>query len=115
MLPVTEQELLDAVEDLKHDQHTYQKMQKLAAVYTVLDHMYPDGQPDASYGVGYGYSRDHTPAQQDAGQVGLYGDSEFLRAIAGRDTQEMWRLMDEVMTVLAMSNKRLYNHVMDRL
>lgn len=47
--------------------------------------------------------------------VGNYGDSDFLRAVAGKDPARMWEIMDELMEDLKMLNERVYNGVMRRI
>lgn len=107
---IKEQELLDAIDELKHGRHTIQTCEKLAAVITCLEYMYPkEKEPNTSYG----YSgKSHAEYGEE---VGLYGDTDFLQAIAGKNQEDMWRLMDEAMSILAMTNKRLYEHIMSQL
>lgn len=107
---IKEQELIDAIDELKHGRHTIQTCEKLAAVITCLEYMYPKSkEPEVSYG----YSG--KPYAGYSGEIGEYGDSEFLRAIAGKDPEKTWKLMDEAMMILAVTNKRLYEHIMNRL
>lgn len=107
---IKEQELIDAIEELKCGRHTIQTCEKMAAVITCLEYMYPKSkEPEVSYG----YSG--KPYAGHSGDIGEYGDSEFLRAIAGKDQESTWKLMDEAMTILAVTNKRLYEHIMNRL
>ena len=111
MTKIQRQELLDAIDELQHDKHTLQTCEKLAAVYTVLNNMYPaypEEEREASYIKGY--SSTHGKET-----IGDYGDSDFLRAIAGKNSETMWRLMDEAMEILAISNPRLYDHIMSRI
>jgi hypothetical protein len=105
---IKEQELIDAIDELKHGRHTIQTCEKLAAVITCLQYMYPEEEKPTyaigSYsGAGYG------------NEIGLYGDTEFLRAIAGKNSETTWKLIDEAMSILAMTNKRLYEHIMNRI
>lgn len=51
----------------------------------------------------------------EAGGVGDYGDSEFLRAVRGRDPEEMWLIVDEAMTALKVISERVYNGVMGKI
>lgn len=105
---IKEQELIDAIDELKHGQHTIQTCEKLAAVITCLQYMYPAKEEPAYIRGGYsstGYGD----------EIGVYGDTEFLRAIAGKNSEAIWKLMDEAMSILAITNKRLYEHVMSRI
>lgn len=48
-------------------------------------------------------------------EVGRYGDSDFLRAIANNTPEKAWNIMDELMDSLKIINERLYNTVMRKL
>ena len=75
---------------------------KLASYYTILDHM-QNQTPTPSYS--------YSP-----GDVVLYSsDSEFSQAINGRDTHEVWQVIDELMSTLQVLHPKLYNSVMRRL
>lgn len=75
--------------------------EKLAAIYTVMDHLNPTG-----------YSYDSEKVKPT---VGYYGESEFMRAVQGKDEAEIWQLIDELMETLSVVNPRLYDSVMRRL
>ena len=107
---IKEQELIDAIDELKHGRHTIQTCEKLAAVITCLEYMYPKEKEEDPY-VNPGYSRNAYYAEE----IGNYGDTDFLRAIAGKNPENTWKLIDEAMSILAMTNKRLYEHIMSRL
>ena len=56
------------------------------------------------------------PAQDlTTAPVGDYGDSDFLRAIVGRDPERAWSVMDELMDSLKIVNERVYNSVMRKI
>lgn len=101
----TKAELMDAINELAEGRHSIQNCEKLAAIYTVLDHLYPE--QELRY-----YSDNGTKAETI---VSYYGKSEFLNAISGRDAEDMWLLMDELMTTLAVINPRLYDGVMRKI
>lgn len=44
-----------------------------------------------------------------------YGDSDFLRAIEGKDPADAWRVMDDHMRTLQAINRRSYNTVLERM
>lgn len=102
---LTEAELTDAIGVLCGGKHSIQNVEKLAAVYTVKDHLYPQAQPIES-----GYS-----AANNDEQVGLYGNSEFLTAISRKKPVDAWLLMDELMQTLYAVNPRLYDGVMRKI
>ena len=89
-----------------------QTYEKLANLFVVKDHVYPEQQS--------GYSADNAPTHVNVMQeteqvVDDYGNSEFLQSIKGRDAKEMWLLMDEAMDALFAVNRRLYNSILNRI
>lgn len=90
----------------------------LAACYILQDHMFANAEKNFANGYSYAappevpenYSR-----QSGENTVGDYGDSEFLRAVAGKDPAAMWAVMDELMETLKMVNERVYNGVMRKI
>ena len=47
--------------------------------------------------------------------VEVYGDSDFLRAVADVSQDKAWEIMDELMDNLKIVNERVYNSVMRKL
>lgn len=101
---LTQSELTDAINVLSNGKHSIQNCEKLAAIYTVRDHLYP-AEP-----IERGYS-----AANDNEQVGLYGQSDFLTAISRKKPVDAWLLMDELMQTLYAVNPRLYDSVMRKI
>ena len=101
---LTHSELTDAIDVLCAGKHTIQNCEKLAAIYTVRDHLYPS-QP-----IEGGYSADN-----NNNYVGLYGDTEFLTAISRKNPIDAWLLMDDLMQTLRAINPRLYDSVMRKI
>ena len=97
----TRAELVDAIEELNSGKHSIQNCEKLASVYTILDHLYPTADT--------GYSRDAAPV------VGLYGKSDFLKIVSEKRPDEIWPLMDELVEAISVLNPRLYNSFMAKL
>lgn len=102
---LTESELTDAINVLCAGKHSIQNCEKLAAIYTVRDHLYPTTDQ-----IERGYS-----AAKDNEQVGLYGQSDFLTAISRMNPVDAWLLMDELMQTLYAINPRLYESVMRKI
>ena len=100
-------ELLHAIYEINEGKHTIQNCERLAAIYTVMDHLYPTGTLE-------GVSRDREPVAENQ-KIGSYGESDFLRAIKGKDQYKMWQLMDELMQTLLVINPRLYDSVMRKI
>ncbi len=101
----SEAELIDAIDELKESKHSIQNCEKLAAIYTVLDHLY--GKPITDVG----YSRDN----KIESEIGLYGKTEFLKLIAGKPAREVWLLVDELIEALTVLNPRLQSNFFDKL
>lgn len=77
---------------------------KLAAYYTILEHMQggPEETPTYSYYTG-----------QD---VALYSsNTEFYNAVMNVPTDKVWSIMDELMSTLSVVDPRLYASVMRKL
>ena len=81
---------------------------KLAAFYTIKDHLFPGPQPEQfTYSASYS-----TPP---AASVDCRGDGEFARIVDGRRQEDVWPVMVELMETLAAINPRLYDAVMRKL
>ncbi len=104
----TEAELLDAVNELCDGKHSIQNCEKLAAVYIVLDHLYGEEKRVQELS---GYSNDN----KIESSIGLYGESDFLKAIAGKPAREAWLLMDELIEAMLVLNPRLTNNFFEKL
>jgi len=101
------EELVDAINQLlESSHHSIQNCEKLAAVYTVLDHISPEPQNRME-----GFSS--YEVKQDT--IGVYGNSKFLQAIAGKDTQAVWKIMNEMMDAVSVLNPKLHKAVLSRL
>lgn len=85
---------------------------KLAAFYTIKQHLFPDKKDDPiqmpKFEEGYSY---------EGGNTGITysGDSDFAQAIIGRDQNEIMAVIDELMETLKVLNPRLYASVMRRI
>lgn len=103
----TKAELLDAIDQIESGKHSIQNCERLAAIYTVLDHLYKD-EPIM---VDTGYSNDNRIETE----IGLYGESKFLETIAGKSAEDVWLLMDELVDALTVLNPRLINNFFEKL
>lgn len=55
------------------------------------------------------YSRASAPISEP---LDLYGDSEFLQAVKGKDPADAWAVMDRLMDRLSLQYPQAYNRVM---
>ena len=87
------------------------QLSTLSALYSIRDRLQGDvrsaPQPQIS-----AYSEASTPAGET---LSLYGESDFLRAVAGLPAPDAWAVMDELMDTLQVVNPRTYDSVMRKL
>lgn len=96
-------ELLDAIDDLEMAPATYQNAEKLATFYTLYDHLYVQKEP---------MNRIESVREVT---IDMYGDSEFLKAITDRNSQDVWLVMDELMSMLQVMQPKLYQATIDKI
>ena len=86
---------------------------KLAAFYTIKEAMFGDKTANESPRAEPGYSYDPGPQQETV--VAFDGATSFAKAVQGRPACDVWAVVDELMSVLGATNKRLYDGVMREL
>ena len=99
---VSERELLDAIEQCEKDPVTYASIEKLANLYTVHNFLYGDPVPTRT-------------TKEVEKTIGRYGDSEFLKGVAGHNSETAWAIMDELMELLQTLAPNLYAGVLRKL
>jgi len=104
---ITEYDLQEAIAECQGERNpTANTCIKLAAFYILKDHLFPAGEPPATYSFASG------PTENT---IQLESGSEFSRMVNGRDPGEVWPVMDELMDTLAATWPRLYDGVMREL
>ena len=78
---------------------------KLAAFYTIREHLYPEVQPTYSYA-------SEPPAEEE---IEYNSGTDFANAIKGKKTADFLPVVDELMETLKVIYPRLYDTVMSRL
>lgn len=96
---LTKRELLNAIKELEESTPTYEKCKRLVTFYQLYDYMY--GEPKRE--------------ERTERVVGAYGESEFMKVIAGKDIREVMGVMDELMSTLNVLNPNLYQGVLVKL
>ena len=96
-------ELLDAIDELEMSPATYQNAEKLATFYTLYDHLYVKKEP---------MNRIESVREVT---IDMYGDSDFLKAITDRNSQDVWLVMDELMSMLQVMQPKLYQATIDKI
>lgn len=86
----------ETILELERSDTTFSTCEKLAACYTVRDHL-------QQYNVA-----PETKVTQE-------GSSEFIQAINGKNPDRLWPIMDELMQTVAMLQPRIYEKVIDRI
>jgi len=80
---------------------------KLAAFYTIYDHLYPQEEmPKYSY---------QAPVENVENVIDYYSDTDFGKAIDGRNAWEIWEIMDDLMSALQLLNPSLYANAMRKI
>lgn len=98
-----------AIHELEQEESSESGYAMLAALYTCRKEM--TGAPEPTIST---YSASDRPPY-GAEPLGLYGDSEFLSAVAGKDPAAAWAVMDKHMEAVKMLNPRAYNGVLRKL
>ena len=99
-----------AIQELEKEESSFPVYAKLANLYTVRNEMLgvPSSHPKiAAYSEAAGPDED--------GLLSRYGDSDFLRAVSGKDQKEAWLIMDDLMDALRVVNHRAYDNVIRKL
>lgn len=112
---ITEQDLQEAIAECEGVRNpNANTCIKLAAFYTIRQHMFGTNPDDiGSPQFRYSFAKDASVSQEEI--VGYSGESEFSQLISGRNAEEMWALMDELMLTLQVINPRLYDGVMRKI
>ena len=102
---ITRRDLDEAIDELETKSPSMEGCIRLAALYTVREHLYGDvGQYGAP-----------SPSGAVESIIGDHGDSEFLQVIAGKDAGDVWAVIDETMATLKLMEPRLYAGVLRKI
>lgn len=101
---LTEREILNEIENCQKMPLTDKKFERLADCYIVYDHL-------------FGH-----PIKSQSGQnkkteiiIDVKSDSEFLKTINGKKSEEVWHIINDLVEVIKSTNKKLYNSIIDKL
>lgn len=102
---ITEKDLQEAIAECKAVENpNANTCIKLAAFLTLKKELYGDDYLPQ-------YSYDNGPEEY----VEYYSDTDFGKAIEGKNAMDSWAIMDEMMSVLQILNPRLYAGVMRKI
>lgn len=111
---ITKRDLLEAIAECQGTRSPNANTAiKLAAFYTILDHLEEEERRPAEQAVDQNSFTGYSLASP--GTVRFNGQSEFAKAVNGRDQEDIWPIIDELMTLVKSMNERLYNGVMRKL
>jgi len=109
---ITEKDLQEAIAECQGQRNpNASTCIKLAAFYTIRRELFGEDKnagPPSGY-AGYSFLPDPDPVINNPSR------SEFARAINGRNQEEIWPLLDEMMDTIHAIHPRLYRAVMERL
>lgn len=95
---------------LEYGESSYPAYAKLATLYTIKNQMNQSETKQQEPIQAYSLAASPEPTF-----TGRYGDSEFLREIDGKDQEEVFHIMDDLMDTLQVANPRVYNGVMRKI
>lgn len=97
---LSERELLNAIDKLEQSCSTFQSCEKLATFYTLYDHL-------------YGNTPQVTTSRETV--IGNYGNTEFLKLVDGKNAEQVWSVIDELMQTIMILDSKLYKSVIRRI
>ena len=111
---ITEQDLAAAIAECQGKRNPdANTCIKLAAFYTIKNHLFPETPEKMGYGAQDGYA--YAPAPEADLTIDVDGKSEFTEAVRGRKLEDVWPIIDELMLTLQVIQPRLYNAVMAKV
>lgn len=109
---IDENELRLWISRLETEESSWNNYEKLAALYIIQNQQKKMPESTAAPVM---YSAAAAPSVAASTDVGEYGDTDFLRAVAGKDPAKAWIVVDELMDTLRIVNERVYNSVMRKI
>ena len=97
----SESELLIAIDELENSPTKFQDVEKLATFYILYDHLYKKPEPMVE-----------TVKEV---KINRYDGSEFLRVISGKKPCDVWRIMDDFMGMVKVTNPQIYRAIIHRI
>lgn len=107
-----EREIGKEIARLEYEESSYPNYAKLADLYMIRAEMRKDEQKNIEPRYERLYSAAPSP---EPVQVGSYGDSDFLQAVARQRPEDVWPIVDELMDSLQVMQPRTYAAVMAKI
>ena len=109
---ITEQDLIAAIAECQGQRNpNANTCIKLAAFYTILDHVREQDAPVQDEPLRYSFAAGDTTESK----IDFNSGTEFSALIDGRKASAVWSVMDELMDVLQATQPRLYNGVLNQI
>lgn len=114
---ITEKEVAQAIEQCMQEPVTGNKRAVLADLIIIQDYLF--GEPTRAQEVPQmpmpmqSYSA--PPMEQVEIYVETNGDSEFLKAVNGRKSERLWKLIDELVEAVKILHPRMYTTFIDKV
>lgn len=100
-----------AIQELEQKESSFPVYAKLANLYTVRNEMIASrSRPEVS-----AHSNATGPSTDPSNVIGVYGDTEFLNSIVGKEQALVWPIIDDLMNALQVVNHRAYSNVLQKL
>ena len=111
MAPLLDRKEIDIeIARLEYGESSYPAYAKLADLYTIRNQM---DRAESSEPSSYERAYSAAPAVNPA--LPMDEESDFLRAVSGRDPAGVWAIMDDLMDTLHTVNPRVYAGVMRQI
>ena len=113
---ITEKEIEQAIKECLREPVTGNKRAVLADLIIIQDYLFgettqaqeaPQPHPMQSYSA--------PPTEQVETYIETNGDSEFLKAVDGRKSDKVWKLMDELVEAVKILHPRMYTTFIDKV
>lgn len=113
---ITEKEIEQAIEECLREPVTGNKRAVLADLIIIQDYLF--GEPmqaqEASQPMSM-QSYSAQPMEQVETYIETTGDSEFLKAVDGRKSDKVWKLVDELVEAVKILHPRMYTTFIDKV
>lgn len=113
---ITEKEIEQAIKECLREPVTGNKRAVLADLIIIQDYLFgdhtraqeaPQPMPMQSYSA--------PPVEQVENYIQTNGDSEFLKAVDGRKSGKVWKLIDELVEAVKILHPRMYTTFIDKV
>ena len=112
---ITEKDLQEAIAECEGQRNpNANTCIKLAAFYTIKQHMFGEESPGA-YSFATGPQPGYEKSVEDPGEITYESGTEFAKEIYGMKVETLMPIMDELMSTLEVVQPRLYAGVMRKV